>query len=98
MTKEQWLALEVGDVIRDRLCGNARREVLSISRVSGRPGQRGKTRTSITVANLKSPGRTTVLFSTDDANGERFVMVCRCFAREPGECACGAWDDVAVTD
>ena len=31
------------------------------------------------------------------ANVRRWLVmqseVCDCFAREPGECACGAWDD-----
>lgn len=75
MTHEQWLALKVGDVIIDHKCRDARRTVLTITRVSGKPGQRGNTRTCIRVDNIKSPGQRTVIFSTDDSpNYSRFSL------------------------
>lgn len=68
MTREEWLALEVGDVIIDHKCGGARRVVREIRRVTSTRGQRtGATRTVIRVDNLKSPGELTVIFSTDDS-------------------------------
>lgn len=82
MTDDQWLELQVGDLIRDHVCGGAIRTVQSVSRVSGKRGQRGKTRTSIRVNNLKEYGRTTILFSTEDRSdvlaspdGKRFEFI-----------------------
>lgn len=82
MTDTEWLELRVGSVIRDHACGGAIRTVQSVSRVSGKRGQRGKTRTSIRVNNLKEYGRTTILFSTEDRSdvvaapdGKRFEFV-----------------------
>jgi hypothetical protein len=78
MTKSEWLSLQVGDVIVDHKCGDVHRTVLSVKRNSGKPTQRGNTRTTITVPNIKSRGRTTVLFSTDDTGfGTRFSLVPR---------------------
>lgn len=78
MTAEEWLALEVGDFIIDRglsTMSGVEREVLSISRNSGKPQQGGNTRTCITVPNLKSSGRVTTIFSIEDApNHSRFAM------------------------
>lgn len=95
MTEEQWLALKVGDRIVDRHAGGRIREVLELSRVSGKRGQRrGGTRTTITVTNLKSPQLTTIIYSTADIRGERFELAppgtpltheaLRCQARSPG--------------
>ena len=69
MTDAQWLELQVGDMIIDHACGGAIRHVLDVKRVSGQRGQRGKTRTSITVNNLKERGRKTVIFSAEDRDG-----------------------------
>jgi hypothetical protein len=75
MTREQWLALKVGDTIIDRQCNYVRRRVLTVRRNSGKPEQRGNTRTTITVPNLTSPSRVTTLFSTDDVGGgKRFDL------------------------
>lgn len=76
MTREEWLALEVGDVIIDHRCRDARRVVRSIRRVTGKRGQRtGATRTVIRVDNLKTQGAQTVIFSTDDSPAyTRFSM------------------------
>lgn len=83
MTAEQWLALEVGDVVIDLKCGGAERKVLAVKRVSGSRGQRrGQTRTTITVMNLKTPGTKTHIFSTEDSpRGTRFQYSPRCKAR-----------------
>lgn len=67
MTHEEWDKLQIGDVLIDHKCRDARRVVMAISRVSGKPGQRGLTRTCIRVDSLKSRGATTVIFSTDDS-------------------------------
>lgn len=75
MTVEQWHALKVGDVIIDNKCGGAPRVVLTLNRVSGKRGQRGKTRTTITVPNLKSSGRTTHIVNAEDEDGARFELV-----------------------
>lgn len=83
MTAEEWLAVDVGTVIRDHHCGGAIRIVQSVSRVSGRRGQRGKTRTMATVNNLKSVGSYTYIISTEDCfregaaspDGKRFELV-----------------------
>jgi hypothetical protein len=74
MTADEWLILKVGDVLIDAKCQHARREVLTVSRVSGKPGQRGKTRTTITVQNLHSAGRTTIVVNCEDVGGERFAL------------------------
>ncbi len=67
MTSQEWLELKVGDVIIDHLCGSIRRTVLSLSRVSGRQGQKaGKARTTIAVPNVKTRGRETLLVSSAD--------------------------------
>lgn len=70
----QWLALKVGDVIIDHKCGDAPREVLSVARASGKPEQRGNTRTMIAVPNLRRPEVSTVLVSTEDIGGARFTL------------------------
>jgi len=76
VTREEWLALQVGDVVIDHKCGGARRVVRSIRRVTSQRGQRtGATRTVIRVDNLKTRGELTVIFSTDDSPGySRFSL------------------------
>ncbi len=74
MTKDQWLALQPGDVITDADASNAPRTVLTVERFSGKRGQRGNTRTCFTVARLHG-GRPVSLSSNDDVRGERFALV-----------------------
>ena len=60
--------------------GHAERRILAVNRISGKPQQRGMTRTTVTVRSLKSrdPAATTILFSTDDvAGGSRFALKAR---------------------
>lgn len=76
MTRDEWLSVEVGDVLVDHMSGDAPREVLSVRRVTGRRGQpRGATRTVVTLANLRSPlARPVAVASTDDLRGTRFSL------------------------
>ena len=70
MTKEEWLKLEVGDLVVDTQAhGSPTREVLRVSRVSGCRGQGGNTRTTISVPSLKSAGKTVLLDSNMDVGG-----------------------------
>jgi hypothetical protein len=77
VTREEWLQVRVGNVIIDRkLLGHPRREVLAVNR--HKPRHRGRrTRTILTVWNLKEQGKRTTLWSIEDTlgkgrQGERF--------------------------
>lgn len=76
MTREEWLEVQVGDVLIDHMSGDSPREVLSVRRVTGRRGQpRGATRTVVTLANLRSPlARPVSVASSDDLRGTRFSL------------------------
>ncbi len=74
MTQQEWIELEIGDVIVDLKCGGAKRRVFSVSRVSGKKGQRGNTRVMIHVPNLKSTGSLTILCNAEDIGGKRFRL------------------------
>lgn len=74
MTQQQWLEVAVGDVVIDMKCGQAERTVLRVSRISGRRGQKGKTRTMVEVKSLKSRDALVLLMSTEDLNGGRFIL------------------------
>ena len=73
MTPEQWLSLEVGDIIRER-CNGRERVVLELKRV---PGHRGRMRTSVKVPSIKTVGKIVIWFSIEDVGGERFELVRR---------------------
>lgn len=74
MTAAEWLAVKVGDFIVDRSTQHlAHREVLSVSRVSGRAEQRGKTRTMIRVPKIRGAGMT-IICNSEDRSGARFIL------------------------
>lgn len=74
MIRDEWLRVRVGDVLIDHISGDARREVLSVERYSGKRGQRGNTRTQVTLARLHGHGRPVLVCSTDDLRGRRFSL------------------------
>jgi hypothetical protein len=84
MTKDEWLTVEVGDVLIEAASGG-RREALSVSRVSGKRGQGGKTRTTVTVPSMRGVGRTTLLINTEDIGGVRWRLERASAARDSVE-------------
>lgn len=78
MNDIDWLNVEVGDALVDPHTG-VRREVFTVKRTANQRGQlRGVTRVSVHVTNLKQPGRTTVMFSTDGVRSR-----CLCLEKKP---------------
>lgn len=77
MTIAQWNDLKVGDVILDKHHRGARRKILHVSRVSGKPGQRGLTRTALRTSSLKSAKGYTIIFETENTGPDRFDLARR---------------------
>lgn len=74
MTPREWQRLKVGDVLIDKSHRNARRKILSIGRVRGKPEQRGLTRTAMRVTSLKSASGSTVIFESENTGPARFDL------------------------
>lgn len=75
MTTAEWLVVKVGDFVVDRGCASLpHREVLAVKRVSGKLGQRGKTRTTIHVPRRHGKGPPVIICNTEDRSGARFVL------------------------
>jgi len=72
MTVEQFKLLRAGDVVVDLASSRRTRKIHKVSRVHGRNGQAGKTRVGLTVDNLKSNGKTTIIFVSDETGALRF--------------------------
>lgn len=78
MTLEEWQALKLGDVVIDHRHRDARRTILSITRVRGKPSQRGLTRTAMRLTSLKSAKGYCVVFESENTGPHRFDL-----ARDP---------------
>lgn len=74
MTIAQWKALRVGQVLIDHHRRDARRTILSISRVRGKPTQRGLTRTAMRLTSLKSPRGYCTVFESENTGPSRFDL------------------------
>ena len=72
VTVEQFKLLRAGDVVVDLASSRRTRKIHKVSRVHGRHGQAGKTRVGLTVDNLKSNGKTTIIFVSDETGALRF--------------------------
>ncbi len=76
MTKEEWLAIKPGDHVIDGKYGNAdQREVLTVKRVTGKPGQKpGAVKTTIGLASYRST-KPVPYHNSDDMGGTRFQLI-----------------------
>lgn len=74
MTVEEWNGLKVGDVLIDHKQRDAIRTIVEITRHSGKPTQRGLTRTVLSTTNLKSKDATayTLIFESENTGPKRF--------------------------
>ena len=72
MTLEEWNSIKPGDVLIDHRFDGARRHVFEVSRTAGKASQRGRTRTTLVVNNLrnaKHPSNLTVIIFESDRTG-----------------------------
>jgi hypothetical protein len=74
VTLAEWNALRVGDRIVDNHHRRAVRKIKKITRVSGKPTQRGLTRTALVTKSLKSRKGYTVIFESENTGPSRFDL------------------------
>lgn len=77
MTLEQFRLLRPGDVVLDLAHGRARRKIHEIRKHRGKHTQRGLTRYSLVVDNLKQSGQTTIIFVSENTGPVRFELAAK---------------------